>query len=231
MEIEKQMTEMKLRFFTDISHELRTPLTLVSLPVDNLLNENLDGAIREQLQLMRRNLDRVLTLINQILDFRKLQNNKMRLTVEEVHFGEFVRNSCSNFNDIAHSRSIDFQVVDETGDMHVWIDPDRFDSIIYNLLSNAFKFTEQGKKITVKTFVRQNKVVLLVADEGVGIARDKISFIFDRFFTVPALRNIAQKSTGIGLDLVKKLVDLHRATLHVESMPGKGTTFEIEVQT
>ncbi len=231
VEIEKQMTEMKLRFFTDISHELRTPLTLVSLPVDNLLNENLDGAIREQLQLMRRNLDRVLTLINQILDFRKLQNNKMRLTVEEVHFGEFVRNSCSNFNDIAHSRSIDFQVVDETGDMHVWIDPDRFDSIIYNLLSNAFKFTEQGKKITVKTFVRQNKVVLLVADEGVGIARDKISFIFDRFFTVPALRNIAQKSTGIGLDLVKKLVDLHRATIHVESMPGKGTTFEIEVQT
>lgn len=230
VEIEKQMTEMKLRFFTDISHELRTPLTLISLPVDNLLNEKLDGAVREQLQLMRRNLDRVLTLINQILDFRKLQNNKMRLTVEEINFGEFVKNSSSNFNEIAHSRNIDFQLIDETNHTHVWIDTDRFDSIIYNLLSNAFKFTDPGKKITVRTFLRQNKVVLSVADEGVGIARDKISFIFDRFFTVPALRNIAQKSTGIGLDLVKKLVDLHRASIHVESQPGKGSTFEIELQ-
>ena len=230
VEIEKQMTEMKLRFFTDISHELRTPLTLVSLPVDNLLNEKLDSAIREQLVLMRRNLDKVLTLINQILDFRKLQNNKMRLTVEEVHFGEFVKTSCSNFNEIAHSRTIDFQVIDETGDAHVWIDTDRFDSILYNLLSNAFKFTEPGKKITVRTFIRQSKVVLSVADEGVGIAREKINFIFDRFFSVPALRNIAQKSTGIGLDLVKKLVDLHRATIQVESQPGKGSNFEIELQ-
>ena len=129
------MTEMKLRFFTDISHELRTPLTLISLPVDNLLNEKLDGAVREQLQLMRRNLDRVLTLINQILDFRKLQNNKMRLTVEEINFGEFVKNSSSNFNEIAHSRNIDFQLIDETNNTHVWIDTDRFDSIILNLLS------------------------------------------------------------------------------------------------
>lgn len=231
VEIEKQMTEMKLRFFTDISHELRTPLTLVSLPVDTLLNEKLDGAIHEQLQLMRRNLDRVLTLINQILDFRKLQNNKMRLTVEEVHFGEFVRNSCSNFNEIAHSRSIDFRVIDETDNTQVWIDTERFDSIIYNLLSNAFKFTEQGKRITVRTFLRPGKVVLSVADEGVGIAREKINFIFDRFFSVPALRNIAQKSTGIGLDLVKKLVDLHHATIHVESQQGKGSDFEIEIQT
>jgi signal transduction histidine kinase/ligand-binding sensor domain-containing protein/DNA-binding response OmpR family regulator len=229
--IEKQMTEMKLRFFTDISHELRTPLTLVSLPVDNLLNEQLESPVHEQLVLMRRNLDRVLTLINQILDFRKLQNNKMRLTVEEVHFGEFVKNSCQNFNEIALSRNIDFAVQDDTNDATVWIDTERFDSIIYNLLSNAFKFTEPGKKITVRTFIRQNKVVLLVADEGIGIAREKINFIFDRFFSVPALRNIAQKSTGIGLDLVKKLVDLHRAEIHVESQPGKGSDFEIELLT
>jgi signal transduction histidine kinase/DNA-binding response OmpR family regulator/ligand-binding sensor domain-containing protein len=228
--IEKQMAEMKLRFFTDISHELRTPLTLVSLPVDNLLNEKLDTSIKEQLMLMRRNLDKVLTLINQILDFRKLQNNKMRLTVEEVNFGEFVKNACQNFNEIAHSRSIDFKVMDETDNALVWIDAERFDSIIYNLLSNAFKFTEPGKKITVRTFLRQNKMVLSVADEGIGIAREKINFIFDRFFSVPALRNIAQKSTGIGLDLVKKLVDLHRAAILVESQPGKGSTFEIEVQ-
>lgn len=228
VQIEKQMTDMKLRFFTDISHELRTPLTLISLPVDNLLQENLDSGIKEQLTFVRRNLDRVLGLINQILDFRKLQNNKMRLTVEEINFGEFVKNSANNFMETAHTKDINFKIVDETNHLRIWLDPERFDSIIYNLLSNAFKFTASGKSITVKTSIRQNMAVLSVIDEGIGIAQEKINFIFDRFFSVPALRNIAQKSTGIGLDLVKKLVDLHHANIRVESQPGKGSTFEIE---
>lgn len=231
VQIEKQMTDMKLRFFTDISHELRTPLTLISLPVDNLLQENLDPGIKEQLTFVRRNLDRVLALINQILDFRKLQNNKMRLTVEEVNFGEFVKNSANNFMETAHAKKINFNIVDETDNLRIWLDPERFDSIIYNLLSNAFKFTSSGKSITVKTFFRQNMAVLAVIDEGVGIEKDKINFIFDRFFSVSTLRNIAQKSTGIGLDLVKKLVDLHHASIHVDSQLGKGTVFEIEFQT
>lgn len=231
VQIEKQMTDMKLRFFTDISHELRTPLTLISLPVDNLLQENLDSAIKEQLTFVRRNLDRVLALINQILDFRKLQNNKMRLTVEEVNFGEFVKNSANNFMETAHAKKINFNIVDETDNLRIWLDPERFDSIIYNLLSNAFKFTSSGKSITVKTSFRQNMAVLSVIDEGVGIEKDKINFIFDRFFSVSTLRNIAQKSTGIGLDLVKKLVDLHHASIHVDSQLGKGTVFEIDFQT
>ncbi|MDO9634542.1 MAG: two-component regulator propeller domain-containing protein [Paludibacter sp.] len=228
VQIEKQMTDMKLRFFTDISHELRTPLTLISLPVDNLLQEDLDAGIKEQLTFVRRNLDRVLGLINQILDFRKLQNNKMRLTVEEVNFGEFVKNSANNFTETAHAKKIKFKIVDETDNLRIWLDPERFDSIIYNLLSNAFKFTSSGKSITVKTSLKQNMAVLSVIDEGVGIAQEKINFIFDRFFSVSTLRNIAQRSTGIGLDLVKKLVDLHHAVIHVESQVGKGSTFEIE---
>ncbi len=226
--MEKQMTDMKLRFFTDISHELRTPLSLISLPVDNLLQENFDPAVKDQLLHVRRNLDRVLGLINQILDFRKLQNNKMRLTIEELKFAEFVKSSVSNFNEIAHSKKIDYEFVDETNGASIWVDPERFDSIIYNLLSNAFKFTPDGKKVVVKCVAQADKLLLVVADEGVGIAREKINFIFDRFFSVPTLRNIAQKSTGIGLDLVKKLVDLHKAEIRVESQVGVGTTFEIE---
>ena len=230
--LEKHMTDMKLRFFTDISHELRTPLTLISLPVDNVLQENLDPNIREQLTLVRRNIDRVLGLINQILDFRKIQNNKMRLTVEEISFGDFVRASSSNFNEIANSKNIHFKVKDETVGLKIWVDPERFDSIIYNLLSNAFKFTPAGKRITVKTCIEQEKAVLYVTDEGVGIAQEKINFIFDRFFSNSStLRNIAQKSTGIGLDLVKKLVELHHGEVKVESQLGKGTTFRIELQT
>ena len=228
VQLEKQMTDMKLRFFTDISHELRTPLTLISLPVDHMLQENTDPNIKEQLTLVRRNLDRVLGLINQILDFRKIQNNKMRLTVEEIHFGDFVRLCSSNFVEIAHTKNINFQIVDESANTKLWVDTEQFESIISNLLSNAFKFTPAGKTITVKTLLKQNVALLSVTDEGIGIAQEKINFIFDRFFSVSTLRNIAQKSTGIGLDLVKKLVDLHHAVIHVESQLGKGSTFEIE---
>jgi len=226
--LEKRMTDMKLRFFTDISHELRTPLTLISLPIDNILKENIEPSIKEQLIHVRRNLDRVLGLINQILDFRKIQNNKMRLTVEEISFGEFVKASGSNFYEIANSKNITFNIIDESRAVKIWVDPERFDSIIYNLLSNAFKFTSSGKSITVKTTVEQNKAVLYVIDEGIGIAQEKINFIFDRFFSINTLRNITQKSTGIGLDLVKSLVDLHHGQIHVESQLGKGSTFEIE---
>ena len=228
VQLEKQMTDMKLRFFTDISHELRTPLTLISLPVDNILQENQDPAIHEQLTLVRRNLDRVMGLINQILDFRKIQNNKMRLTVEELNFGDFTRLCSSNFLEIAHSKNIGFHFEDETNNVKIWVDPERYESIVSNLLSNAFKFTPSGKNITVRTTVNENAAILSVVDEGVGIAQEKINFIFDRFFSIPTLRNIAQKSTGIGLDLVKKLVDLHHATIHVDSQLGKGTSFDVE---
>lgn len=227
VQLEKQMTDMKLRFFTDISHELRTPLTLISLPVDNILQEDLDPHIKEQLTLIRRNLDRVMILINQILDFRKIQNNKMRLTIEEVNFGELVKLYCSNFLEIAHAKNINFNFVDDSNNLKIWVDPERFESIVSNLLSNAFKFTPSGKKITVTTSMQQNTAFLTVVDEGVGIAQEKINFIFDRFFSISTLRNITQKSTGIGLDLVKKLVELHHGSIHVESQLGKGTTFEI----
>ncbi len=228
--IEKQLTDMKLRFFTDISHELRTPLTLISLPVDNILKENIDPNIREQLTLARRNLDRVMSLINQILDFRKVQNNKMHLTVEEIPFGEFVKTKSTNFVEIAHNKDIKFDIIDNTQGAKVWLDPERFESIIYNLLSNAFKFTPSGKKITIQTDIKQNVAIFSVSDEGIGIAQEKINFIFDRFFSIPSIKNITQKSTGIGLDLVKKLVDLHHATIGVESQLGKGSTFQVEFQ-
>lgn len=228
VQLEKQMTDMKLRFFTDISHELRTPLTLISLPVDNILQEDLDPSIKDQLLLVRRNLDRVMGLINQILDFRKVQNNKMRLTVEEINFGEFTRLCSSNFLEIAHTKNIGFHIVDKSNATKIWVDPERYESILSNLLSNAFKFTPSGKNITVKTEIKQNVAVLSVIDEGIGIAQEKINFIFDRFFSISTLRNIAQKSTGIGLDLVKKLVELHHGSVRVDSQVGKGSTFEIE---
>ena len=228
VQLEKQMTDMKLRFFTDISHELRTPLTLISLPVDNLLEEDIDPAIKMQLSHVRTNLDRVLMLINQILDFRKLQNNKMHLTIQEIDFGTFVSDCSRNFVEMAEAKSIQFKIEDASNGVKVWVDPERFDTIIYNLISNAIKFTPAGKSIVVKTEATPNTAVLSVIDEGIGIAQEKINFIFDRFFSISTIKSIAQKSTGIGLDLVKKMVDLHHATIHVDSQLDKGSTFKIE---
>lgn len=230
VQMEQQMANLKLRFFTDISHELRTPLTLVSLPVDNLLNEkDLSPEIKEQLSLARRNLDRVMKMINQILDFREVQDNKMRLKVEETDFGSFVVSCSESFRKMAAKKEIDYQIVNEATGVMVWIDRDRFDSILSNLLSNAFKFTPSGRKITVKAFVEGRTAVLQVVDEGIGIAKDKINFIFDRFFSSHSIRNISQKSTGIGLDLVKKLVELHYGFVNVDSELGKGSCFEVRI--
>ncbi|MFT3751608.1 MAG: response regulator [Paludibacter sp.] len=154
----------------------------------------------------------------------------MRLTIEEVEFGEFVKMCSKDFVEIANAKDIKFNIVDTANDTKVWVDPERFESVISNLLSNAFKFTPGGKSIVVKTSVQQNMAVLTVADEGIGIAQEKINFIFDRFFSISTLRNIMQKSSGIGLDLVKKLVDLHHASIQVESQLGKGTTFEVQLK-
>lgn len=231
VQMEQQMTNLKLRFFTDISHELRTPLTLISLPLDNMLNQQelKPEEVKEQLNYIRRNLDRVMRLINQILDFRKVQNKKMRLKVEETDFGTFVVACSESFYKIASDKNIDLQIKDETKKEKVWLDKDQFDSIISNLLSNAFKFTPAGKKITVRAFIENEMAVLEVDDQGVGIEQDKINVIFDRFFSAQSIRNITQKSTGIGLNLVKELVELHHGSIDVESEIGQGSLFRIKL--
>ncbi len=231
IQFEKQMTDMKLRFFTDISHELRTPLTLISLPVDNILRENIDPFVRDQMNLVRTNLDKVMSLINQILDFRKLQNNKMQLNIEEFNFGDFVTACSKNFLEMAHAKNLNIFIDNKSGDANVWADPERVESIIQNLISNAIKYSPAGKNIVVRTGLHNDMAVLQIIDEGVGIPQEKLSFIFERFFSNSTLKSILQKSTGIGLDLVKKMVELHHAEIEVNSQIGIGTTFTIRFKT
>lgn len=229
--IEQQMADMKLRFFTDISHELRTPLTLISLPTDNILKENIDPFVRDQMMLIRKNLDKVMSLINQILDFRKLQNNRMQLNIEEINFGEFIAKSGWNFKEMAHAKSLNLYIENNTADATVWADPERLESIIQNLLTNAIKYTPSGKNIYVRTESAGDKLLLYVIDEGIGIPQEKMNFIFERFFSNTSLKSIVQKSTGIGLDLVKKMVELHHAEIQVQSQLGNGSTFCVSFKT
>jgi len=226
VEVEQKISDLKINFFTDISHELRTPLTLISGPVEHLLtDENLTGDSRMLLNIVQRNIDRMMRLINQLLDFRKMQDKKMELKVQEVPFGSFIAAVAANFNVSAEEKRIDFKVIDLTDDFRVWLDTDKLDTIVYNLLSNAFKFTQSGKSITVTSFMKADLAALSVADTGSGISADKQSRLFERFFSYDDTSHI--RGTGIGLHLVKELVEMHGGSISVESEVGKGTTFEV----
>ncbi|HET9569877.1 MAG TPA: two-component regulator propeller domain-containing protein [Bacteroidales bacterium] len=226
VEVEHKVSNLKINFFTDISHELRTPLTLISGPVEHLLNdENLSGDTRTLLIIVQRNIDRMLRLINQLLDFRKIQDKKMQLKVQEVPFGPFIASVAANFNMTADEKRIDFKLIDQTEGATVWLDTDKLDTIVYNLLSNAFKFTQPGKSITLTSFMENEHAIFSVADTGAGISVDKQSRLFERFFSYDETSKV--RGTGIGLHLAKELVDMHGGSISVNSEEGKGTTFEV----
>jgi signal transduction histidine kinase/DNA-binding response OmpR family regulator len=226
--LEQQISDIKLRFFTDISHELRTPMTLISAPLEHLLKEeDVSDNVRHQLLTMQRNTDRMSRLLNQILDFRKVQNKKMRLHLRETDFAEAVRRTCLNFEEMAREKHIRFVIDDRCEGLLVWLDPNNFDTIVFNLLSNAFKFTPSDKSIRVELSVEDETAVLRVVDEGIGIEKSRQSLIFDRFYSGDEGTDATKRSTGIGLSLVKELVELHGATIEVDSTPGSGTTFMV----
>ncbi len=232
IEVEQKVTDIKLRFFTNISHELRTPLTLISGPVDNILqNEHISDSVRQQLEIVGSNAARMLKLINEILDFRKIQNNKMRLSVRETNLTEFAKNIYSNFTKEATDKHITFTFVDEHPNTIVWVDRDKLDTIVYNLLSNAFKFTPSAGTVTLLLSQKNNYALIRVSDTGIGIPKEQRSVLFERFSSNNEINNSADKAgTGIGLNLVRELVNLHHGYIEVESEPGKGSTFTVMLQ-
>ncbi len=227
LSLEHQLTESKLRFFTDISHELRTPLTLIEGPLSEVLaDDNLSEQDREYLTVVQSNAHRMLNLINQILDFRKIQNEKMRLLVEKLNVREQIESIMENFDNMARMHKIDFSLTMESHDVYVWADKDKFEKIFVNLISNAFKYTHPGKAITIIVCYRNGGVEIAVKDEGVGIQPDKVGTLFRRFDTI-LQNNVYKQSTGIGLSLVKQLVELHHADIFVQSKEGEGSTFAV----
>ena len=227
--VEQKVTEIKLRFFTNISHELRTPLTLITGPVENILkNERISPSVRSQLEIVASNSARMLRMINQILDFRKIQNHKMKLKIQQLDISAQVADTCANFNKEAADKHIRFSVESNLQDSIVWLDKEKIDTIIYNLLSNAFKYTDEGGSITVRLGRREDYVSIAVADTGIGIPKDKRSVLFERFASQNEIHSALNKTgTGIGLNLVKELVDLQHGFIEVESEPGKGSTFTV----
>lgn len=210
--MEQRLAEIKVRSFIDISHELRTPLTLISGPVSEVLSqEPLTSRTRHHLQLVQKNINRMLLLINQVLDFRKIQNKKMGLTIEYRDIIIMLHNIMDNFRLLS---------------VFLWIDSDKFEKIIFNLLSNAFKYTPDNKSITLIVMESGQFVSIAVKDEGIGIPKDKVSSIFERF-TIVSKENDMQPSSGIGLSLVNELVKMLHGEIQVESEVKKGSVFKL----
>lgn len=229
MSVEQQISDVKLRFFTNISHELRTPLTLIAGPVEQVLkNEKLPADAREQLVVVERNTSRMLRLVNQILDFRKIQNKKMKMQVQQLNVVPFVRKIMDNFEAVAQEHHIDFLFQTEKDTLSLWVDLDKFEKIVFNLLSNAFKYTPNGKMITVFIREDENTVSVGVQDQGIGIAENKRKSLFVRFENLVDKNLFNQASTGIGLSLVKELVEMHKATISVDSRLGEGSCFKVD---
>lgn len=224
VKVEKQLAELKLRFFTDISHEIRTPLTMITAPVDYLVNKvETSEEVKKHLKIINQNTNRLLRLVNQILDFRKIQFTSLK--VSEAEIAPVVANICDNFLDIASIQNIDFRLVNNVEGVKLYFDEDCVDKILMNLLSNAFKYTPSGKLIKIVLDKLDGGVLITVVDEGIGISDEKKKNLFTRFASFNT--DLTKPSTGIGLSMVKDLVDKHGATIEIESEVDKGTVVKV----
>ncbi|MCW0484382.1 ATP-binding protein [Prolixibacteraceae bacterium A06] len=231
LRVERKVNEIKLKFFTNISHEIRTPLTLVLGPLEDMKRmADLPPQLKTPIQTMSNNGKRMLRLINQLLDFRKIQNQKMRLKLREVELTAFVRDICHNFEQMARQRQIRFSCPSEGPEVRVLVDPEKMDSVLFNLLSNAFKFTPAGKQIAVRIIPddKGRQVSVVVEDEGKGIAREKLPLLFERFTSLTD-ENADFSGTGIGLAYSYELVKLHHGDIAVKSAPGEGSSFTVNL--
>ncbi|MFI0430603.1 two-component regulator propeller domain-containing protein [Mariniflexile sp. HMF6888] len=229
-----KLNNEKLRFFTNISHELRTPLTLILGPAKQLMEEGKETATdyqKSRFNLIHQNASRLLTLVNQVLDFRKAQTGELKLKVSKTNIVDYSRNIFESFKELAYNKKIQLNFISENENIVGWIDNDKYDKILYNLLSNALKFT--NKYGNVDLFIRlkngsEDYLVIEVIDDGIGIPLKSQEKIFMRFYQAT---NSKENNTGsgIGLSLVKSLVELHKGKIKVKSEPNKGSEFIVRI--
>jgi|1048.fasta_scaffold00491_12 signal transduction histidine kinase/DNA-binding response OmpR family regulator len=220
-------TQAKVDFFTNISHEFRTPLTLILGFTEDLFpNAKQDAETRQSLKLIQQNAQRLLRLVNQILDFRKIESDGMKLKASENNLVAFVRGAMESYSKKAQQRQIDFKLITRQEELYVWFDQSMLDKVLFNLLSNAFKFTPNGGSIQVSISVDQfeNKVKVRVEDSGTGMSSEVTEHIFEAFYQAPDGQTLG---SGLGLSLSKALVELHKGEITVSSILGKGSRFVV----
>lgn len=218
----KEVTAQKLQFFTNVSHEVRTPLTLILAPLDRLIVSLRESPYASDLGLIQKNANRLLRVINQILDFRKVEGKQEKLAVREIDLVPFVGEIKSYFDSMASVRAISYTFTSSIKQCTLWIDPDLLEKVFFNLLSNAFKFTPEGGSVRIELTEEGDRVFIRVIDTGSGIRPANLPHLFDRFYTEDR-----SMGTGIGLHLVKEYIHMHGGEIRVESEPGQRTTFTV----
>lgn len=221
----EQATTRKLQFFTNVSHEIKTPLTLILGPLNKLSKElPPDSPLADDIHIIKKNADRLKRVVSQLLDFRKVESNKMDMRVTEIDLVTFIEDISSYFDNMAQSKQIQYSFQHDVSSVMLWVDTDKMEKILANLLSNAFKFTPDGGTVTIRLQDHAGYVILSVEDNGKGIQPQNLSSVFDQFFTADHLTG-----TGIGLHLTHEFVGMHKGSIRVESEPGKRTVFLVEL--
>ena len=218
----KEVTAQKLQFFTNVSHEVRTPLTLILAPLDRLIVSLRESPYASDLGLIQKNANRLLRVINQILDFRKVEGKQEKLAVREIDLVPFVGEIKSYFDSMASVRVISYTFTSSIKQCTLWIDPDLLERVFFNLLSNAIKLTPEGGSVRIELTEEGDWVFIQVIDTGSGIRPANLPHLFDRFYTEDR-----SMGTGIGLHLVKEYIHMHGGEIRVESEPGQRTTFTV----
>lgn len=227
----EEMNAIKLRFFTNLSHELRTPLTLISSPIEEMRKRGVESFSRMQIDLIARNAKRLLFIVNQLLDFRKIEISEISLHNTSNDIVAFTVETVNSFMDIAEKKHIHLVVKTEVEQLVMDFDTQKYERILFNILSNAFKFTDNHGEVVVRMGIdppAQN-FVLKISDTGIGIEKDKLPSIFKRFFQVDTPHSIINQGSGIGLSITHEFVTMHNGTIEVESQQGEGTSFIIKL--
>lgn len=228
-----EVDELKFKFFTNISHEFKTPLTLIMTPIEKLLKEDSNQEHHNLLTIVYRNAQNLLKMVNDILDFRKFDLNKMTLSLKSGNVIGFIKDVCQSFSSIATDKSINLTFTTFVNSLQMDFDAEKIEKIISNILSNAFKYTESGT-IAVSIGIReslqekaQDYLSINVSDTGIGIEKQELNKIFDRFYRIENTLENNPQGTGIGLHLVSEYVKLHNGEISIESTVGKGTSVSI----
>jgi signal transduction histidine kinase/ligand-binding sensor domain-containing protein/DNA-binding response OmpR family regulator len=226
----QEIDQMKSRFFANISHEFRTPLTLILGPSENIIRKTTDDDTKKQVGSIKRNADRLLGLINQLLDLSKLESGELKVKASAGNIVSFVKGITMSFESFAERKDITLKVQITNEEIVTYFDKDKMVKILTNLLSNAFKFTAEGGEIIVSIKeVDMNSVVIRVKDTGIGISKEEIPMLFDRFYQVDSSQTRENEGTGIGLAHTKELVELHHGKISVDSKEREWTEFTVEL--
>jgi signal transduction histidine kinase/ligand-binding sensor domain-containing protein/CheY-like chemotaxis protein/AraC-like DNA-binding protein len=232
-EVERQRAfdEVKIKFLTNLSHEFRTPISLIAGPVQTLLEEEADQEKKGQLSMVKRNTRRLLNLVNQLLDFRKLEEQELRINPSPGDIIAFVREVVESFKDLADRRHIEFLFHSTLESYYTDFDKDKMERLLFNLLSNAFKFTGRDGQVSLEVHKEADSgdIVIVVSDNGIGMSQDEQARIFDRFFQGETHPGIMNQGSGIGLSIAREFVRLHGGTIEVTSKYGQGSVFTVRL--